>query len=202
MGTLPGHAEYIESWADQYFFYCNPIKTSKMIMVTILLISFTHALASTEHNTCGYLKSAYLNAIVEGDTGQSGCCGKASDALVAPDIDITGYGYCDAHSINMTVGWRWTQYPSPLKISRTLGVNQGFTGKNAIVWSPDGFEMFGFVIGKITNNTLIEVTGIKNETDGDVPELPKGMCRFTLDAFRCGKYDQNWCTSCISGRCF
>ena len=154
----------------------------KLLVLYINFILFTTPSVgqrSSSNRTCGYLRSQYTNAAVQNQSG--GCCGKASDVLVAPDVDITGYGYCHTHSINMTAGWRWTQYPSPLKITQTPVVDPGFIGKNAIVWYPDGVQMFGFVIGNITDKTTIEVMGIKDDNNQDVSALQTGMCLFTLD---------------------
>ena len=153
----------------------------KRLVLYINFILFATSLGqrSSSNRTCGYLRSQYTDAAVQNQPG--GCCGKASDALVAPDNDITGYGHCDTHSIRMTAGWQWTQYPSPLKITQTLVVDPGFIGKNAIVWDPDGVQMFGFVIGNITDNTIIEVMDIRDDNNTDVSALPTGMCHFTLD---------------------
>ena len=158
----------------------------KLLVLYINFILFTTPSAgqrSSSDHTCGYLRSQYRNATLQNESG--GCCGKPDSTivLVLPEVDITGYGICGKQTINMTMGWQWTQYPAPLNVSRVLSVVKEFTGKNAIVWSLNGTRMFGFVIGDITNDgTTIGVTGIRDENDGVQTEILPGQCHFTLDA--------------------
>ena len=153
----------------------------KLLYINFILFTTPSAgQRSWSNHTCGYLRTQYRKATLQNES--EGCCGKPDSTIVLPEVDITGYGICGKQTINMTRGWQWTQYPAPLNVSRVLSVDTGFTGKNAIVWSANGTQMFGFVIGEITNGTIIGVTDIIDENDGVQTEILQGPCHFTLDA--------------------